>query len=120
MSKKCSFCCRLLGEKLNNWRELNAKGSDRKTAYPELILPGSHSTVFPWLPPRGVPSEVLKKIRLELLKCLWELIQEAKAAQTSPARSERRLGVDLSPSSNLDELWDEYEAASSQGDHPHP
>ncbi|KAI0779251.1 hypothetical protein C8Q74DRAFT_680875 [Fomes fomentarius] len=123
VSKKCCFCCRLLGEELNDWRKFKLKGSDGDTACPEFILPGSHSTVFPWAPPRGVPLEVRKNIRVELLKRLWELIQEgmyAKSAQTSPARSERSLVVDYSPRLNLYEVWDEYDAASSQGDHPHP
>ncbi|KAI0779246.1 hypothetical protein C8Q74DRAFT_1367161 [Fomes fomentarius] len=115
VSKKCCFCCRLLGEKLNNWRKSNAKGSDGTddTVYPEFILPGSHSTVSPWLPPPGVPLEVLKNIRVELLKRLWELIQGgiyAKSAQTSPALSER--DIDLAP-------WDEYEV-SRQRNHPRP
>ncbi len=51
--------------------------------------------VFPWMPPPGVPSEVLQDIRLELLKKLWELIQKGmdlESAQTSPAISERSLG----------------------------
>ncbi len=58
--------------------------------------PGGHSTVFPWLPPPGVPPKVLKNIRVELLNALWELIhwQEGMhplSAQTFPALSERSL-----------------------------
>ncbi len=50
--------------------------------------------MFPWMPPPGVPSEVLQNIRLELLKKLWELIQKGMdpmSAQTCPAISERSL-----------------------------
>ncbi|KAI0779266.1 hypothetical protein C8Q74DRAFT_1412330 [Fomes fomentarius] len=114
VSKKCCFCCRLLGEELNDWRKLKLKGSDCDSTYPEFILPGSHSTVFPWLPPRGVPLKVLKNIRVELLKCLWELIQEgmyAKSAQTSPARSERSLPDDDNEEEmDLKAVWNQYGA----------
>ncbi len=50
--------------------------------------------VYPWLPPPGVPAEVLKTIRMELLKRLWERIQksmEPRSAQPSLALSERSL-----------------------------
>ncbi len=32
--------------------------------------------MFPWVPPPGVPSKVLKNIRVDLLKKLWDLIHE--------------------------------------------
>lgn len=47
VSNKCCFCCRLLGEVLNNTRKIT---DDNK--YPEFILP--------WLPPSGVPPDALK------------------------------------------------------------
>ncbi|KAI0779228.1 hypothetical protein C8Q74DRAFT_1257898 [Fomes fomentarius] len=99
VSKKCCFCCWLLGSELNKWR-MKGDAKENRSRHPEVVLPGSHSTVYPCLPPPGVPAEVLKIIRAELLMRLWELIQEgmeprSKSAQTSRTRSVRLPDCDM-------------------------
>ncbi|KAI0779232.1 hypothetical protein C8Q74DRAFT_1216806 [Fomes fomentarius] len=82
VSRKWCFCCGLLGSELNDWRlrsELNdwrRWGDGHRSNDPEVVLQGCHGTVLPWVPPLGVPSKVLKNIRVELLKRLWDLIHK--------------------------------------------
>ena len=48
-----------------------------RSTFPTFILPGSHAVVYPWLPPpQGIPLEVLRKMRDELLKVFHEAIRD--------------------------------------------
>ncbi len=69
--------------------------------------------VYPWLPPQGVPAEVLKITRVEFLKRVWEpVIQKgmepkSKSARTSRTRSVRPPVYDMREL--LLRLWPEEE-----------
>ncbi|TBU52837.1 hypothetical protein BD310DRAFT_962377 [Dichomitus squalens] len=39
-----------------------------------FLLQGTHSTIFPWIPPDGVPFKVLKEIRIQLLRIFYDSI----------------------------------------------
>lgn len=87
VSKKCCYCCALLGNMLNEWR---LKDSDRAATYPLFILPGQHGTIHAWLPPAGLPFEVLQDIRDALYKKVEDFIlleRRTKKAQILPSRS---------------------------------
>ncbi|KZV71477.1 hypothetical protein PENSPDRAFT_405107 [Peniophora sp. CONT] len=85
VSKKCCLCCSLLADLL-------AKRGTKTTARPQFVLPGTHATIFPWAAPSiGVPLDVLKDMRTQLLQILHEIAISTKdlpqSHQTSPAPS---------------------------------
>ncbi|KAI0716179.1 hypothetical protein C8T65DRAFT_828390 [Cerioporus squamosus] len=47
VSKKCCFCCHKLATLLQERDAL------------EFVLEGTHSVIVPWVPPQGIPAEVL-------------------------------------------------------------
>lgn len=73
VSKKCCFCCYLLGEALRK-----AKGTS-------LTLPGTHGIVFPWVPPAGLDLSVLHMLKDGLNRELLRVVekQRRRAAQRS-------------------------------------
>ncbi|KAH9930432.1 uncharacterized protein BXZ73DRAFT_47672, partial [Epithele typhae] len=50
VSKRCCFCCNLLARLITN----------RLPGPAKLILPATHSTVFAWYPPEGLPVEICR------------------------------------------------------------
>ncbi len=64
-------------------------GVGAKTGF---VLSGTHGTVFPWLPPVDVSSEVLKVMREKLLTVFYNTFDDPSvrphSAQTSPAKSD--------------------------------
>ena len=58
VSKKCCFLCWLLHKLLNrdgNWN---------------FQLRGTHSTIYAWIPPPGLPEDILMELCNELIKVL--------------------------------------------------
>ena len=94
LSKKCCLCCALLAHALNDWRDREGNGG----AYPRFLLAGSHGAIYPWLPPSGLPREVLEKIRNRLWDAFVAVIQggEDVAPQTSPQAETSKMDVDNS------------------------
>ncbi|KAH9938984.1 uncharacterized protein BXZ73DRAFT_44096, partial [Epithele typhae] len=81
VSKKACYCCHLLARKLAS--------SELAENHPtKFILPGTHATVFPWVPPDGLPLAVLQSIRDDLKAVLAQAInrtlQDTGSAQSSP------------------------------------
>ncbi|KAH9943057.1 uncharacterized protein BXZ73DRAFT_97118 [Epithele typhae] len=79
ISKKCCYCCHLLAE------ELASNGSPSPVKF---VLQGTHATVYPWLPPDGLPLKVLQGIRAKLKEALMQAIRDelssTGSAQSSP------------------------------------
>ncbi len=81
VSKQCCFCCHKLAELL------------KRRAGLDCVLPGqgTHSTIVPWIPPAGLPPDVLVELREILLRVLHNTIENVldtiRSAQTSPAES---------------------------------
>ena len=78
--KKCCFCCHTLATLLKEHAGL------------DFVLQDTHSTIFPWVPPRGLPLDVLQKLRLTLLRVLYDTVKKTvdstiRPTQTSPADS---------------------------------
>ncbi|RPD56208.1 hypothetical protein L226DRAFT_538364 [Lentinus tigrinus ALCF2SS1-7] len=78
ISKKCCFCCHKLAS------------LPEQRAGLKFALQGTHSTVFPWIPPAGLPYEVLVELRLALLRVMYDTVNTAvaeiiRSAQTSPS-----------------------------------
>ncbi|KAI0738366.1 hypothetical protein C8Q80DRAFT_1275874 [Daedaleopsis nitida] len=94
ISKKCCFCCAVLGEELNHWgREIASTGS-----YPQFVLPGRHGIIFSWYSPPGISANVLRKMvtRLEgALKTFLVTTLGPRSGQTSPAISETANDADM-------------------------
>ena len=94
VSKRCCFCCALLGEELNRWGREMASAT---RAYPEFVLPGRHGIIFPWYPPPGLPVEVLRHMVRRLEEVLRDQLRSDLvadgSAQTSQAMSELPLGI---------------------------
>lgn len=57
-SKKCCRLCGLLKETLNNEQD----------STPTILLPGMHTTFFPWISPPGTPEPILVTLRHKLLQ----------------------------------------------------
>jgi hypothetical protein len=60
----------------------------------KLNLPGSHATVFAWMPPEGVPLAILQRMRFNLMDALADYAQSSAAlrsARTSPTPSRMEL-----------------------------
>ncbi|KAI0705288.1 hypothetical protein C8T65DRAFT_696412 [Cerioporus squamosus] len=79
VSKKCCFCCYKLATLL------------KERAGLDFVLQGMRSVIFLWVPPDGVPTEVLIDLRLTLVRVLYDTIAEAvntlRSVQTSSADS---------------------------------
>ena len=79
MVKKCCFCCHTLATLLKEHAGL------------DFVLQDTHSTIFPWVPPRRIPLDVLQKLRLTLLRVLYDTVKDTvdiiRSTQTSPAGS---------------------------------
>ena len=69
VSKKCCFCCTMLRQLLEEWCE------QERLDHPRFTLPGTHGVVYPWVSPPGVPVEVLRKLRAELLALLFDVVR---------------------------------------------
>ncbi len=85
---QCCRCCAMLLELLQEWRMQQPTPGQ----YPDLVLPGTHSSIFPWIPPTiGIPPEVLKRMREKLIGVLQDVVRTAggveESTQTSPALS---------------------------------
>ncbi|TFK81516.1 hypothetical protein K466DRAFT_667066 [Polyporus arcularius HHB13444] len=65
VSKKCCFCCYTLAALL------------KKHARLDFVLQGTHSVIYPWVPPDGIPVGVLIDLRLALVRVLYDTIAEA-------------------------------------------
>ncbi|RPD71382.1 hypothetical protein L226DRAFT_537955, partial [Lentinus tigrinus ALCF2SS1-7] len=77
VTKKCCFCCHKLASLLKEHAGL------------DTVLPDTHSTILPWIPPAGIPSEVLVELRLALLRVMYDTVNTAvaqinRSGQTSP------------------------------------
>ncbi|KAH9938996.1 uncharacterized protein BXZ73DRAFT_99671 [Epithele typhae] len=90
--KKPCYCCFLLAQKLAS-TALTGNNAVK------FILPGTHATVYPWVPPDGLPLAVLQSIRGDLKVVLTQAINEALrttgSAQSSPFSDDSEL-YDLS------------------------
>ncbi|TBU52490.1 hypothetical protein BD310DRAFT_1043038 [Dichomitus squalens] len=99
VSKKCCFCCDLLAHLL-----MRSQSGGRLS----FLLQGTHSTIFPWIPPDGIPFEVLKEMRIQLLKIfhssITTYVKSVPSLQTSPAQSVHELFPLASPS-DVDRLF---------------
>ncbi|KAI0746239.1 hypothetical protein C8Q80DRAFT_1271163 [Daedaleopsis nitida] len=91
---KCDFdAVDAMSVKLEQWGGQQAS----RRSYPSFVLPGTHASFFPWVPPIGIPPVVLVDMRITLSKILVESINKSKSTQTSPAMSIQSL-----PNSVLD------------------
>ncbi|KAH9917160.1 uncharacterized protein BXZ73DRAFT_105632 [Epithele typhae] len=81
VSKKCCFCCDYLAQLL-------AEPSEDGRPGVKFVLSGTHSTVFPWVPPSGLPRAVLVKLAKRLTDTLDEAIKTSSkdvgSTQTTP------------------------------------
>ncbi|KAI0357016.1 hypothetical protein OH77DRAFT_1423306 [Trametes cingulata] len=76
VSKKCCHCCSLFAEHMSSSSE-----EDQKL---EFVLPGTHSIIYPWLPPTfGVPDHVLASMRAALLATFHRVALEHDAGLAS-------------------------------------
>ncbi|KAI0037529.1 hypothetical protein FA95DRAFT_1578783, partial [Auriscalpium vulgare] len=79
VGKKCCYCCWAL----YTWLQKRKGFADvePKMPVPDILLLGSHATIFPWYPPQfGIPIEFLR----QLLKTLKDILAEA---------AEKKVGV---------------------------
>ncbi|KAL7284587.1 hypothetical protein ACG7TL_001881 [Trametes sanguinea] len=67
VSKKCCWCCHLLHTLLQE----HAKHHPPPITY---TLPGSHAAIYSWIPPAGIPIEVLKLMRDRLFAAFNHLV----------------------------------------------
>ncbi|TFY71943.1 hypothetical protein EVG20_g1054 [Dentipellis fragilis] len=82
-SKKCCFCCDLLASLMMD--------SEDGKASPRFLLQDTHSTIFPWIAPDGIPLSVSMEMRSRLLKIFYDSVTtyatSVPSLQTSPAYS---------------------------------
>lgn len=86
VSQKCCRCCAMLHELLELWRQRQEPAYSGR--YPKLVLPGTHTSFVPWIPPIGIPLEVLKDLRKRLAGLLIAVARKGfqlKSNQTSLA-----------------------------------
>ncbi|KAI0356998.1 hypothetical protein OH77DRAFT_1477311 [Trametes cingulata] len=80
VSKKCCRCCSLFAEHMSSSSE-----EDQKL---EFVLPGTHSIIYPWLPPTfGVPDNVLASMRGALFATFHRVALEHDAGLASTQSS---------------------------------
>ncbi|KAJ3770525.1 hypothetical protein FB446DRAFT_743867 [Lentinula raphanica] len=70
VSKKCCYMCWKLQEKLNGRGEIR------------FDLPGTHNNIFPWIPPREVPEQILVELRDDLI-AIAEKVSRSHSRQSS-------------------------------------
>ncbi len=93
----------MLLELLQEWRTQQPNPGQ----YPDLVLPGTHSSIFPWIPPTiGIPLEVLERMREKLIGIgvLQDVVRMGggvQSTQTSPALSVAELPRPCRDPSNL-------------------
>ncbi|KAJ3834546.1 hypothetical protein F5878DRAFT_664675 [Lentinula raphanica] len=91
VSKKCCYMCWKLQEKLNGRGEIR------------FDLPGTHNIIFPWIPPREVPEQILVELRDDLI---------AIAEKISRSHSRQSSGVSADDDDDDDDVqhanWDVY------------
>ncbi|KAI0764735.1 hypothetical protein C8Q74DRAFT_1219693 [Fomes fomentarius] len=101
VSKRCCFCCSQLAELMKP-----GSGVGAKTGF---VLSGTHGTVFPWLPPVDVSSEVLKAMREKLLRALYNTFDDPSvrphSAQTSPAKSDIDIEIEEEMLGLAEQMW---------------
>ncbi|KAI0039603.1 hypothetical protein FA95DRAFT_1612446 [Auriscalpium vulgare] len=92
VSKRCCYCCWALYTWLQEHKGF--ADAERKAPVPDILLPGSHATIFPWYPPQfGIPIEFLRDLLRKLMNTLAQVAAEKGDignTQTS-ARSSREL-----------------------------
>ncbi|KAI8972227.1 hypothetical protein BD414DRAFT_469660 [Trametes punicea] len=83
VSKKCCWCCHFLHTALQGYEARN------KLVF---ILPGTHSVIYPWLPPSGIPEKILKDMRASLFTRLHHEVlaplPQYSSDQSSPVEVE--------------------------------
>ncbi|KAH9917140.1 uncharacterized protein BXZ73DRAFT_105612 [Epithele typhae] len=88
VSKKCCVCCEYLAQLLGEPSEDGQPGV-------EFVFSGTHSTVFPWVPPSGLPHAVLEKLAKKLIAALDEAIKvsskDVGSTQTTPLHASEEL-----------------------------
>lgn len=60
--KSCQLC----------WSLQDAYNSKRPFKF---VLPGTHGTFYPWLPPPGLPDDILVALRQELLEACKKVVR---------------------------------------------
>ena len=80
VSKKCCYCCNLLGIILNSDRDVDH----------QFKMPGSSGIISPWVPPTNLDATVLGKIKDALTREVLVQIENER----SLARSRSRLRQD--------------------------
>ncbi|KAJ3796451.1 hypothetical protein GGU11DRAFT_746111 [Lentinula aff. detonsa] len=76
--KQCCYLCYRLQEKLNDVGSL------------KFCLPGSHHSIFAWIPPRNVPDQILVELRSDLLHIVSNILAQ-HSRQTSTVSSNSSL-----------------------------
>ncbi|EIM87660.1 uncharacterized protein STEHIDRAFT_168352 [Stereum hirsutum FP-91666 SS1] len=88
-SKKCCWCCWQLYRYWHPDDGLHARSSG--DAPPDIVLLGSHSTIFPWYPPSvGVPIEFLRELEAKLETILLDVMKEGSKSQSKSGQSSAR------------------------------
>ncbi|KAJ3751822.1 hypothetical protein EV360DRAFT_75883, partial [Lentinula raphanica] len=90
-SKKCCYLCWKLREKLNGRGSIN------------FDLPGTHNNISAWVPPPGVPEEILVELRNDLIAILEELDRGDSGLDLDDSEGFIDEGIDLK--SIMDRLW---------------
>lgn len=88
VSQKCCWCCWRLFRYLDTTKSA-PKSRPPAIDPPNIVLFGSHSTIYPWSPPPiGVPIEFLRQLKAELEAILIHTLKEgSKSTRHAPARS---------------------------------
>ncbi|KAJ3781844.1 hypothetical protein GGU10DRAFT_437046 [Lentinula aff. detonsa] len=76
--KQCCYLCYRLQEKLNDVGSL------------KFCLPGSHHSIFAWIPPCNVPDQILVELRSDLLHIVSNILAQ-HSRQTSTVSSNSSL-----------------------------
>lgn len=58
---------------------------DESPPPPNLLLLGTHSTIYPWYPPRSVPDSFLQSLRTQLESMLVERLEQDSYLASSPS-----------------------------------
>ena len=90
MTKKCCYCCDLLGQILNSGR-----GTDH-----QFKLPGAHGMIFPWIPPADLDATVLSRIKDILVEEVRKEVRKGRASIQLSSRS--RQSTSASSDSDLE------------------
>ncbi|KAI0363962.1 hypothetical protein BV20DRAFT_974999 [Pilatotrama ljubarskyi] len=102
ISKKCCRCCSLFAQHMATSLQ---EGQEEL----HFVLPGTHSIIYPWLPPAfGVPDHVLASMRRVLFATFHHVAVQHDAGFTSTQSSPASDDIEDGPMQT--EQW-----ASSQG-----